>query len=127
MKIVADESIDEQIVRQLRQDKYDVFYVAESDPGITDDVILQQANESESLLITADKDFGELVFRQGFIHTGVVLIRLSGVSPEGKAEIVSEVFNKYFDKLIGNFTVISPSIVRIRSEHKKSYRTSRNT
>jgi predicted nuclease of predicted toxin-antitoxin system len=44
-----------------------VLYVAEQEPGITDDDVLNLANQGNSLLLTADKDFGELIFRQGKI------------------------------------------------------------
>lgn len=44
-----------------------------------------------ALLVTADKDFGELVFRQGHVHSGVMLLRLAGLSNHAKAELVEEV------------------------------------
>jgi len=64
VKLVADEGIDRQIVRRLREEGHEVLYVAELQAGITDDEILRLAAEDASLLITADKDFGDLVFRQ---------------------------------------------------------------
>ena len=51
--------------------------------------MLQLANKETAPLITSDKDFGELVFRQHFISSGVILVRLSGLSTELKANIVS--------------------------------------
>jgi predicted nuclease of predicted toxin-antitoxin system len=63
MNLVADEGVDRQIVEQLRQDGHDVAYIAELAPSISDDEVLQQANDRHALLVTADKDFGELVFR----------------------------------------------------------------
>ena len=89
MKLVADESVDGPIVARLREDGHEVDYVAEMDPGISDDRVLGHANERQALLITTDKDFGELVFRQGRLNAGVLLLRLPGVSPNQKAEIVS--------------------------------------
>jgi predicted nuclease of predicted toxin-antitoxin system len=73
MKFVADENIDRQIVDRLRQDGHIVMSVAEMDPGISDDVVLDLANQEGSLLLTADKDFGELVFRQHRLMTWVGL------------------------------------------------------
>lgn len=72
MNLLADEGVDKQIVEQLRRDSHDVLYVAEMEPGITDEIVLKRANEHNALLITEDKDFGELVFRQQLLHTGVV-------------------------------------------------------
>ncbi len=62
----------------------------------------------------ADKDFGELVFRQRLLASGVILIRLAGLSPESKAEIVAEVIGLRAAELINAFTVVAPGSVRIR-------------
>ena len=75
MNLFADESVDGPVVERLRQDRHDVVYVAELAPSITDDAVLREANGRGAVLVTADKDFGELVFRQGAIHSGVVLHR----------------------------------------------------
>jgi predicted nuclease of predicted toxin-antitoxin system len=58
---LADEGVDRQIVERLRHDGHGVAYVAEMSPGIMDEVVLKQSRDSASVLITADKDFGELV------------------------------------------------------------------
>ena len=55
MNFLADEGVDRQIVEQLRADGHDVLYVAEMEPGISDDVVLQRANEHNALLITEDR------------------------------------------------------------------------
>ena len=88
MKFLADENIDRQIVERLRQAGYQIWYVTEMFPSISDEIVLQLANEEQALLLTADKDFGELVFRQRLMHLGVILIRLAGLSPNVKAKIV---------------------------------------
>ena len=114
MNLLADESVDRPIVDRLRADNHPVLYVAELAPGISDDEVLQRANRSGALLITADRDFGELVFRLGRIHRGVVLIRLAGLSLEAKAHTVSRVVADRGDGLLHAFSVISPGSVRIR-------------
>ncbi|MDE2734376.1 MAG: DUF5615 family PIN-like protein [Gemmatimonadota bacterium] len=115
MNLLADESVDKPIVDRLRQDGHTVLYIAELDPSIDDDAVLHRANQNSALLITADKDFGELVFRLGQIHAGVVLFRLAGLSPEMKAGIVSAAFIHRGHELPSAFSVISPGMVRIRS------------
>ena len=87
MNFLADESVDRRIVDRLRQDGHLVGYVAEMEPGISDDTVLDLANQEATLLLTADKDFGELVFRQRRLMPGIVLIRLAGLSPTRKAAI----------------------------------------
>ncbi|MGQ9627032.1 MAG: DUF5615 family PIN-like protein [Anaerolineae bacterium] len=88
MKFLADEGVDRQIVERLRENGLSVLYVAEIEPGISDDEVLNQANRETALLLTTDKDFGELVFRQGRVIQGVILIRLAGLSPTYKRNYV---------------------------------------
>jgi predicted nuclease of predicted toxin-antitoxin system len=114
VNLVANEGVDRPVVERLRQDGHDVVYVAELSPSITDEEILQQANARSAVLLTADKDFGELVFRQGLVHSGVVLLRLAGLANVTKAEIVAEVCRDRTAELIGAFSVVSPGQVRIR-------------
>lgn len=91
MKILVDEGVDLLIVERLRQGCHQVRYVAEMEPGISDEVVLDLANLEGAILLTADKDFGELVFRQERITRGIILIRLTGISLARKAEIVASV------------------------------------
>ena len=114
MNLLADEGVDRQIVEQLRQDGHEVLYIAEVAPSIADEAILQRANEHHALLLTQDKDFGELVFRQGLIYAGVVLIRLAGLAPTTKAELVTTILRQHGSEMHDTFSVISPGTVRIR-------------
>jgi len=115
MKLLADESVDRPIVERLRRDGHDVLYVAELESGISDTEVLQRANELSALLVTSDKDFGELIFQQSLGSTfGVVLIRLSGVSVDSKAEIVSEAFYRHEQDFRRSFSVITSGRIRIQ-------------
>ena len=116
MDLLADESVDKPIVDRLRQDGHTVIYIAELDPSIEDNAVLQLANESSALLLTADKDFGELIFRMGQIHTGVALLRLAGLSADTKLRTISAVFADRGHELLSAFSVISPGRVRIRRQ-----------
>jgi len=84
------------------------------DPGISDDAVLGVANQDSAILITSDRDFGELVFRQARIAQGIILVRLAGLSPAMKAEIVSAVIKKHIPEIEHAFSVISPGMIRIR-------------
>ena len=114
MNLVADEGVDRPVVDRLRQDGHAVVYVAELSPSVVDEEVLQQANTRSAVLLTADKDFGELVFRQGLVHSGVVLLRLAGLANATKAEIVAEACRDRAAELVGAFSVVSPGQVRIR-------------
>lgn len=114
MNLLADESVDRPIVDRLRQDGHTVLSIADMDPGIDDNAVLRLADQNSALLLTADKDFGELVFRMGSIHTGVGLTRLAGLSPETKARIVSAAFADHGNELPSAFSVVSSGRIRIR-------------
>jgi len=114
MNFVADESVDRPIVERLRQEGHQVSYIAESGPGMSDDDVLHLANQETALLLTADKDFGEMVFRQRLHMHGVVLIRLAGLTPVRKAEIVTLAVREHLKELPRSFAVIMSGIFRIR-------------
>lgn len=114
MNFLADESVDRPIVERLRQEGYQVAYIVEVGPGMSDDEVLQLANQEAALLLTADKDFGELVFRQRLHMHGIVLIRLAGQSPTHKAESVALALRAHLAELPHSFAVIMPGMFRIR-------------
>jgi predicted nuclease of predicted toxin-antitoxin system len=60
VRFFCDEGVDRQIVDRLRADGFAVDYVAEISPSIQDEMVLEQANARGALLVTVDKDFGEL-------------------------------------------------------------------
>ena len=111
---VADENVESAIVRRLRDDGHDVVWIAESDPGTTDDSVLALAEAQARLLISGDTDFGEIVFRQGRARAGVLLLRLAGLAPEHKASIVSEILRKHLSEMKAAFSVVAPGQLRIR-------------
>lgn len=114
MKLLADENIDRLIVARLRAAGHEVLSVAEMEPGIDDATVLARVNAQESLLITEDKDFGELIFRQQLLHGGVILVRLAGLGSSAKAKLVETILAAHGSEMPQAFTVISPAAVRIR-------------
>lgn len=114
MNLLADENIDAAIVARLRNELHDVLWVGESEPGVDDEAILALARKEERLIITADKDFGELIYRKKLAASGVVLIRLSGLPPAAKASVVSLAFANHGEEMRCAFTVVSPGAARIR-------------
>lgn len=115
MNFLADENIKPPIADRLRQDGHVVWCVVEMEPGVSDDVVLDLANREGALLLTADKYFGELVFRLGRVASGVILVKLAGLPNSNKATIISDAIARHSDELPGAFTVITPTTVRIRS------------
>ena len=85
MTFVADESVDFPIIKLLRDNNYKVRSILEEFPAVPDEVVLGKASEGHQILLTLDKDFGELVFRLKLLHSGVVLIRLGGYQSKAKS------------------------------------------
>ncbi len=114
MKILADEDVERPIVVRLRQEGHYVISIAEIAAGSPDPVVLDRANQEQALLLTADKDFGDLVFLHRYPASGVVLTRLpEELSAAEKADIVVQVIKIHGERLFGSFTIITPRKVRI--------------
>lgn len=118
MKLYADEGVDRQIVVVLRAAGFDVAYAAEIDPAVADEFILEKAVAEDRLLLTSDKDFGELVYRLGKASAGVMLIRLAGLSTDLKARLVVEAFASRSEELPGSFSVLAPGQLRVRNPRR---------
>lgn len=114
MTVVADESVDQPVVERLRSDGVPVVAIAEVSPGIDDETVLSRAEASDAVLLTGDEDFGELVYRLGRAHAGIVLIRLDGLSNQEKADVVSDAFRDHGNEFHGAFSVLSATSLRIR-------------
>lgn len=109
MNFVADESVDGPIVYSIRSTGHIVAYIAETDSAIDDDEVFRAANTFRAVLITEDKDFGEIVFRQKRESGGVVLVRLDGLIPETKALIVCTVVREHESDLRGTLRLSHPA------------------
>ncbi|HEX8220859.1 MAG TPA: DUF5615 family PIN-like protein [Chloroflexia bacterium] len=120
MRIVADEGVELQIVGRLRQEGHEVTYVAELHPGITDEEVLILAEAEDAVLLTLDKDFGEMTYRYGNSAVGIILVRLHALPTEQKARVVASVFSEHREELVGAFTVVSASSIRIRQNRRGS-------
>lgn len=115
MKILADENVDFGIIRQLRQRGIDVISISEYFSGIKDNEVLKIASENHCLLITEDKDFGELSYRLKLVHTGILLIRLADISRKERIELVAEIIENHYATLCNNFSVLSKSGLRVKT------------
>ena len=112
-KLLADENISASLVQQLRSADWDVTYIAELEPGLSDQEVLELSRRDRRCLLTEDHDFGDLIFRQQQISTGVVLLRTPS-SPNPDWTRVLRLLDRYRHKLKGSFTVIEPERIRFR-------------
>jgi predicted nuclease of predicted toxin-antitoxin system len=114
MKFLADECCDTAMILHLREEGHDVVSIQEEAPGIPDSEILLDAYNQKRILITEDKDFGELVYRLKKPAFGVILLRFHPLEKELKTARLCELAEKYKDKLKGNFLVVGPDKIRIK-------------
>lgn len=114
MRILADENFPRLAVEGLRQVGHDVLWARTDLTGEADDVILTRAQHDGRVVVTFDKDFGELAFRSGVSAVaGVVLFRLPLESPERLRERIVQVLSEP-QLWEGHFCVVEESRVRIR-------------
>jgi len=115
MKLVADESVDFSIIRKLRKKEFEVISILEDYSGISDMEVMRLAVINNCLLITEDKDFGELTYRLKHKHRGVLLIRLNDVDRQDRIIIAVETIGNYFEKIGNSFAVLNKQGLRIKS------------
>ena len=113
-KFLADENVDNRIVIALRELGYDIHAIIEMDRGISDDEVLELSNEFNAIILTEDKDFGELTYRLQKKSNGIILIRISGVDIEQKIDIIRQVLTSHLSELRNSFTVITQNKIRIK-------------
>jgi predicted nuclease of predicted toxin-antitoxin system len=93
---------------------FDVISMWDIDPKMKDIDILKLALNTNRIVITMDKDFGELIFNANASHAGVLLLRLDEADGTQKAEIVKEIILKHGNNLEGHFAVFQNGKLRIR-------------
>jgi predicted nuclease of predicted toxin-antitoxin system len=83
MRILANENFPLGAVEALRQHGHDVAWIRGDAPGSSDQAVLQRAQADDPILVTVDKDFGELAFRARLpAPSGIILFRISAASPQ---------------------------------------------
>lgn len=114
MRLLVNENVTGTVIEKLRQRGHDVFSVKESMRSEADDVILARAQAEERIVVTRDKDFGELAFRARLPSScGVILFRLSGPDPDTDNQRMLEVIESRTD-WTGHFSVVSDDRIRMR-------------
>lgn len=113
-RFLADENIAAPIVEALRTAGWDTEYVTETMPGINDDAVLQWARTENRILLTEDKDFGELAFRLKRDNPGVLMLRLPGGHWAQHWARLRAVLDQYACRLEGRFVVVQTEKVRVR-------------
>jgi len=114
VKLLVDECCDSALVSFLRKQGHDVLYVTEDKPGLLDSEVLVRAKSEKRIIITEDKDFGELVYRLKLEAEGIILLRFNVNEAQKKHQRVKVLMTKYKDRLKKHLVVVNPDGFRFR-------------
>lgn len=112
MRFLANENIPGEVVAELRKRGHAVAWILEETPGASDLAVLTRAQAEERLLLTFDKDFGELAFRSGLpASSGIILFRISAPSVEHTVRVIVTALESRTGA--GHFAVIEDDQIRL--------------
>jgi predicted nuclease of predicted toxin-antitoxin system len=114
MRFVVDFNVGRAVAGYLKQAGYDTSFVGDVDPRMSDADILLWAVREQRIVVTMDADFGEMVYRSGHPHSGVIFLRMSGARREAKVRVVKWILEHHADDLSGHFCVFDAGVLRIR-------------
>ncbi len=114
MRLIADENIPRIVVQWLRGQGHDVLYAAEDRVQTPDADLLNEAEALGYVILTEDKDFGELVFRDHLNSHGVILMRMENSPASFRLARLQHAWATIERNLPGKFLVVTRSKLRIR-------------
>src|SRR5215469_9014259 len=112
-KFLANENMPGAAVEAARRAGVDITWVRDISPGISDDAVLALSQTEGRVLVTFDKDFGEMAFEQGKTATpGVILLRPRLRSPQYISQFTVALLSQSID-WEGNFSVAQEGRLRV--------------
>jgi len=115
MVFLANENFPKPSVTILRKAGFEIKSVAEETPGISDSEVIERAKRQHLVILTFDRDYGQLIFRDQSINPpAVVYFRYKGMNPEFAGTVLLDMLTKEKNSLEGNFTVIEKASIRQR-------------
>lgn len=105
MRFLVDECTGPAVARWLLERGHDVY-------SVYDEAVIRKAYDENRILITNDKDFGEKVFREHYVHHGVVLLRLSNERSKNKISVIQKLLEEHGENLPNRFVVVTERQVR---------------
>ena len=114
LSFLVDVGVGKGIEKYLRENGYDTKAVRDIDPRMEDEEIIHTAVSENRIVITMDKDFGELVYHSSMKHSGVLLLRLEDAVGFEKLQVVEHIMKNYSDRIKNCFCVFQKNKFRIR-------------
>ncbi|CAN5505374.1 hypothetical protein BH10ACI2_BH10ACI2_09800 [soil metagenome] len=112
MRFLVDECTGPKVAQWLRSEGHEVFSVFDEARGISDEQVFAKAFDEKWILLTNDKDFGAVVFRERREHYGIIFLRLADELGINKIEIVRQLISNHADKLSVQFVTVTENKVR---------------
>ena len=112
MRFLVDECAGPAVAKWLREQHHEVFSVFDEAKGTPDDDVLKKATDEHWILVTIDKDFGEMIFRERKPHHGVIFMRLSDERSANKIAVLRRLLTSYPDRLSDRFVTVTETKVR---------------
>ncbi|MFH2044615.1 MAG: DUF5615 family PIN-like protein [Pseudomonadota bacterium] len=112
IKFVADANIERKIVDCLIKLGFDVKWIPDYNCEMSDTDLLTMATNENRILITNDKDFGEIVFLRKQNSAGIILIRVKGHKAEEKVKMLEKLMLNYKEKIPNHFSIITKTKFR---------------
>lgn len=113
MRFLVDECTGSRVARWLVDNGFEALSVFDDMRGVDDISLLEYSVKNKLILITNDKDFGELVYNRGFDHKGVILLRLDDQRSQNKIAVLEKFLISHKESVENNFSVVTERSVRI--------------
>jgi predicted nuclease of predicted toxin-antitoxin system len=113
-KFVIDVGVGRILETWLAEQSFSVVSIRSVNPEMTDTDIIGLANREDAIIISMDKDFGELIFKNKIQHKGVLLLRLEDAVAEEKLAVMQNIFPEYLLEIKNKFAVYQNGKLRIR-------------
>ena len=114
LTFLVDVGVGKNVEEYLLEKSYDIKAVRSLDQRMPDQEIIRLAALEKRIVITMDKDFGELVYHSGLEHCGVLLLRLEDATGLEKQQVIAKILAQHADNIKNHFCVYQNKKFRFR-------------
>ncbi len=107
IKFLANVNVEKPLIDFLNEKGFDIKWITNIDKRMPDDRVCEIANSEQRIIITNDKDFGEIIFYQKKIVYGIILLRVKGQNSSEKIILLEKLLENYSDKIINHFVILT--------------------
>jgi predicted nuclease of predicted toxin-antitoxin system len=116
MRFLVDECTGPGVAKWLAEQGHDVFSAFDQAKGAADVDLLDRAVAEDRILLTNDRDFGEMIYRDNRAHRGVIFLRLHDERTPTKIRVLAKMLGNYAERLPGKFAVVTEAQLRLTNE-----------